>query len=551
MERQGRLRFFFRPEAGLLLLQVLFLAATRLWQRPILTDDAYIHFRNALNWSDGKGLLFNSGEWVLGTTSPIYALVLAMLHRITGIELPPLAMGFNFLADVGILLFCLVWFRRAGVPLLFRHAALLILAAEPQRMIYSSTGMELSFFVLVIFAIIESFHRGRWLAGGLLLGCLGWIRPEAVVVWVALAGALAIEKRYRELARGYGCAIAVALAFCLALLATYGSFVPHSLHAKAVASWFRAAAGQCDVEFFMNLGNLMPLYPLNGFQASWGTLADKINSSIVALAQIGVMMVGAAYLYQRRLKLFAMTWTFFALGYYVFYALTSPPIMYWYAIPYYFASLFLAALGWWALLKLALERAENQWGRRQSRIALAYPVITVCFLVLSLVTASRRSLAFEFRGESATSALAFRFRDPEPGSREVQYRRAAETLNAWIDGDETQTVGCTEIGIFGYYFEGRILDAFGLVSPQALEVMRPEVEAALDEAFRPFPLNVFMRSRPEYILTASMFLPAMPEEFFSVYEEIHRADIALRIFVRKDIFETLGDASLHVARQES
>ena len=66
--------------------------------------------------------------------------------------------------------------------------------------------------MLVIFAIIESFHRGRWLAGGLLLGCLGWIRPEAIVVWVALAGGLAIEKRYRELARGYGCAIAVALA---------------------------------------------------------------------------------------------------------------------------------------------------------------------------------------------------------------------------------------------------------------------------------------------------------------------------------------------------
>ena len=82
----------------------------------------------------------------------------------------------------------------------------------------------------------------------------------------------------------------------------------------------------------MNLGNLMPLYPLNGFQASWGTVADKINSSIVAVAQIGVMIVGVSYLYQRGLKLFALTWVFFALGYYLFYAITSPPIMYWYAL---------------------------------------------------------------------------------------------------------------------------------------------------------------------------------------------------------------------------
>jgi hypothetical protein len=39
-------------------------------------DDAYITFRYAANFARGEGLVYNLGDEVLGTSAPLYALVL-------------------------------------------------------------------------------------------------------------------------------------------------------------------------------------------------------------------------------------------------------------------------------------------------------------------------------------------------------------------------------------------------------------------------------------------------------------------------------------------
>ena len=45
-------------------------------------DDAYIHFTYARNIATGHGYVFKPGERILGTTSPLYTLVLAALYRL-------------------------------------------------------------------------------------------------------------------------------------------------------------------------------------------------------------------------------------------------------------------------------------------------------------------------------------------------------------------------------------------------------------------------------------------------------------------------------------
>ena len=49
---------------------------------PLMIDDAGITFRYARNLALGQGLVFNRGEHVLGTTTPLFAAVLAVLYRI-------------------------------------------------------------------------------------------------------------------------------------------------------------------------------------------------------------------------------------------------------------------------------------------------------------------------------------------------------------------------------------------------------------------------------------------------------------------------------------
>jgi len=93
-----RLRKLGQPET---LIMIIALAA-RLLPGPRTIDDAYITFRYAQNLLAGNGLVYNPGEAVLGTTTPIYALLMAGLGLFTGgsqAPFPTLALLVNALAD--------------------------------------------------------------------------------------------------------------------------------------------------------------------------------------------------------------------------------------------------------------------------------------------------------------------------------------------------------------------------------------------------------------------------------------------------------------------
>src|SRR5258708_17172329 len=50
---------------------------------PRTIDDAFITFRYARNLLSGNGFVFNPGQHVLGTTTPLYTLLLAVLAALT------------------------------------------------------------------------------------------------------------------------------------------------------------------------------------------------------------------------------------------------------------------------------------------------------------------------------------------------------------------------------------------------------------------------------------------------------------------------------------
>jgi hypothetical protein len=63
-------------------------------------DDSYITFRYARNLLAGLGLVYNSGERVLGTTTPVYTLLMAGLASLLRTQdFPHLAAALNALAD--------------------------------------------------------------------------------------------------------------------------------------------------------------------------------------------------------------------------------------------------------------------------------------------------------------------------------------------------------------------------------------------------------------------------------------------------------------------
>jgi len=87
-------------ERWLILVIMLVALLARLIPGPRMIDDAFITFRYARNIVHGLGFVYNAGERVLGTTTPLYTLLMAALAFITRNEnYPVLALLANALAD--------------------------------------------------------------------------------------------------------------------------------------------------------------------------------------------------------------------------------------------------------------------------------------------------------------------------------------------------------------------------------------------------------------------------------------------------------------------
>jgi len=119
---------------------------------PRTIDDAFITFRYARNILAGQGFVYNPGEAVLGTTTPLYTLLMAGLGGLTGgveAPFPLLALLVNALADAVTCL--LLWnlgrrlgFERAGV------AAALAWAVAPFSVTFAIGGLETSLYVALL-----------------------------------------------------------------------------------------------------------------------------------------------------------------------------------------------------------------------------------------------------------------------------------------------------------------------------------------------------------------------------------------------------------------
>src|SRR5687768_2003342 len=213
-------------------LGLLFLLWLRLHQPPNTVDDAYITFRYARNIAEGVGFVYNPGQPVLGTTTPLYALLLALGYRIGFTDLPQLAWLLATALDgLTAMLLVLIGARQAS-----RAAGLVagvLFALAPMSIAYAAGGMESSFFVAVLVAGLYASLRDRWTLAALLAACAGLIRPEGIfAVGLVLVGRWWISRRlpWRELA----IVSAVGLPWALFAWWYFGSPLPQTMAAKSV-----------------------------------------------------------------------------------------------------------------------------------------------------------------------------------------------------------------------------------------------------------------------------------------------------------------------------
>jgi hypothetical protein len=227
---------------------VLLLLALRALLPACPCDDAYISFRVAQNTALGKGMVFNPGEPIYVSTSPLWVLLLAGLRFVVG-DVPLAARILGVLSE-GLLLIAMVHYgRRSGLGTTAALLAAVLLVTNPVFLLTSFSGMELPLFLFALLLIAHLVRSGRFTAAAACAACTLWIRFDGLVILgVTLAGILAaaLWSRRRDLPahlarplqilRIVAPALAIALGYVAFGLLVFGDWIPMSVRQKALTA---------------------------------------------------------------------------------------------------------------------------------------------------------------------------------------------------------------------------------------------------------------------------------------------------------------------------
>jgi hypothetical protein len=477
----------------------------RLTAGPHPVDDAFITFRYALNLMDGQGLVYNAGESVLGTSAPLYAILLTAAAKLTGSRsFPDLALWLNALADtvsVGLVFLIL---RRLGLALGPAILASLLVAFSPFAIRYSIGGMETSVLTAVCLLSALLYLRGHRLAPYHLAGLAAGFRPDVL----AFGAALLIGETWRSKRVPWRSLVVLGVWVgfgMLMLWAVYGEPLPHSVLAKA----HQVYRVDPETNFLQHvfLFSSLSFTGAQGFGARGLVVspAPALNAlALVAFLPLAALCAMGAARGARDeprssaffIYLVGFTFTYSLLG------LRGSLMAEWYLVP---------LVPFWLILLFSGLAAVGQEVQRTSMRGLVWALP----LALLLIEVASLNLG---RDETRPATLPLNVWV----EREELYLLAADFLND--NAPDDSLIAASEIGALGYACDCRILDTVGLVSP-SVSSYYPLPEGSLVGNYA-IPTELILSHQPDYLVSLEVFLRntlLKDGTFLSDYREVWRA----------------------------
>jgi arabinofuranosyltransferase len=473
---------------------------------PMAIDDAYITLRYARSIAEGQGFVYNPGQYVLGTTTPLFALLIAALRLLTNADYVLIAFTLAVLAHAATAALLGLLGIRCGY-LQAGWVAGLLFALAPLAVELSASCMETSLFVLLIVWVLMPSERDAPRGSAIAVALAMLLRPDGCLL--ALCHGLRL---IRDVPRKFWREVAIITAIVLpwVLFTTYyfGSPVPHSMSAKwqiskrpdltALGFWNAMVSTVFGVNIFTLPPHKYPVIDLGFWKPKLPPvpLAMLILSFLSGSLMLLLASLGALEMWRVRKGLWLLLFT---VAYVCVYVAIGPFFFPWYALPIFPALFFSMTIGADSILRWLIQH------RARRRIVGIVATVAAVMLV-ALPTARRRREG--------------------PAEREEHYRRAVEWLGP-IAQDPAALIAAVEVGTPGYFSRARMLDLCGLVSPE------------LDHAVA---IDVVERMRPEAVITAPLTLmetgtSATFKQQYRVGLQILRASpfLMTTVFVRRDV----------------
>jgi hypothetical protein len=510
--------------------------AARFIPGPRTIDDSYITFRYARNLVSGNGFVFNPGEYVQGTTTPLYTLLMAGLALPLGgaaAPFPVIALGINALADAATCL--LLWriCRRLGAEWAGLAAAL-VWAVAPYSVTFAIGGLETSLYVFLLTAMMAAYLWKKRTLTTLCAALALLTRPDAIL----LVAPLALDRLWRAFRKGEKLEWGEALAFLLPCLAWgvfatlyFGSPIPHSVTAKLAV--YRLEDNAALIRLIQHYATPFMEYDAIGV----------VGIGLGLILYPFLYLVGARRAWRSEPRLLA--WLVYPWLYFLVFAIPNPLLFRWYLTPPLPAYFLVILLGAEQVLrglfrrrfnrdkgdeedkdgKEGKDRKEGKEGKDRKEGKEGNPLSLPSSPSFSSSSSSPssllNSLLFSWRTWVPVVLLvalplagmlnAWTIHPDHGPDRpaptmawfklELLYHQAADYLAPRLTPSSRLAAG--DVGVLGFYTPARILDTVGLNSPESLRYY------PLDKQYYvinyAIPAGLILDQQPDYVVILEVY----------------------------------------------
>jgi hypothetical protein len=425
---------------ALLLVLLIAVAAALLPFLGYLTDDSFIHLQFAKHLVQGKGYSFNAGEPTYGATSPLWVFLLALAGKVLPIavkapsdpwSMPALAWvakAFGLFFHLATIVILVLLGKRLGWGDKTSLGLGLLMGVQAWTARWAISGMETPLATALValslygFAGVLIHQRPGWKTG-LALGLAALARPEcmmlaAIVTLAVWAGA---ERRHRAALEVLAGSAIVIVPWLVTAWSWFHTMLPNTAAAKAGA-WVKPGLFVATLHAAFQIELSADVLPLTVFVLvlAFGSRATALPA---ARGRRLFWLVCAAWP-----TLLVLSFALGGVQVVSRYLLTATPCV------------------------LLLGMASLRWV-----IATSFPKRYGPALALFLA-------AFTIQNGTLTALVSA----PNTWSHTRGLRGSLVSLGLWArDRTPPNTYfAAADIGAFGYYSERRVLDLYGLVTPQ-------------------------------------------------------------------------------------
>jgi hypothetical protein len=389
---------------------------------PLTYEDAYITFRYAENFADGLGLVYNVGEKVYGTTTPLYALIIG-LFNVIGIGSVAGSLIVNLISE-GVTTLIVYKLLKNHVKGFLAVIVSLLYVFSPSNISWAVQGMETAFFSAVIAVSFYSFYKTRYFSAIVFAFLASCIRIDGLSVVAVILAATFFECKLKVFKLSLFPGL-IFIGWLLFLYLYFGNFLPNSMIAKLIIY-----SGH-QTSYAPNLNLLFSKFFESG----------KYSSTIVTI----LFLIGSFHIIKSKNRLTPLVaWIFI---YFSSLVISKTTMHGWYLIPPLFAYIIISGM--------AVQNLVIFISTKFTRLKiLSYSLVTVFIVIFGLLTLylKMNQMYVEYRYE-----------------QDVRIKMG-EYLNK--NTDISSSVLLEPIGVIGYFSERYVYDDIALISPIFLDLNR-------------------------------------------------------------------------------